>query len=202
MNTLKFKKSAKVLDVVLHVLQIIALIAMCVAINMLLIITIVHMVNPDAFAGESLQQIDLGNMTVTLTEKFTPDVTDTLIYGWILLLVGAVNVAGIYYGLHCIRKILKPVAQGNPFYPTVGKDIRKLGVVYIVLGIVENAAGFLAALLQQHSVSSLLNSDLVSHVSVNYTIEGTSLVMAFVLFLLSYIFEYGVQLQQLSDETL
>lgn len=202
MNTLKFTKFAKVLDVVFRILQIIVLVAVSVAINVLLIVTIVHMVNPDVFAAESFQQIDLGNVTVMLTEEFALDVTGMLIYGWIMLFCATVGIAGICYGLHCFRRILKPVAQGNPFYPTVGKDIRKLGIVYIVMGIAENLMGVAESLFENHVFSSLINSDLASYVSANYTMEGTSLIVAAILFLLSYIFEYGVQLQQLSDETL
>ena len=49
---------------------------------------------------------------------------------------------------------------------------------------------------------SLLINGTVIHITANFNIDFTFVVISIVFFLLSYIFQYGEELQQLSDETL
>lgn len=204
MNTAKLKKSAKRLDTLFKVLQKIILIAMIVAGCILLVLTVVNAMDPDVLIGKDLHEIAIGPITVTLAEGYTPNNNSILTYGWILLSLGGVSAAAIYYAFGCIRKILQSVMQENPFYASVGKHIRKIGYVCIALGIVENAGGILESynLLRNYGLRNLLNSSMISNITVNYQLDFTFLILFFVLLLLSYIFEYGTQLQQLSDETL
>lgn len=204
MDTTKLKKNAKRLDTLFKVLQKIILISMVVAVCIFLVLTIANAIDPNVIIGEALHEIDIGPITITLAEGYTPNNNRILTYGWILLSLGGASAAVTYYAFDCIRKILQSVIQENPFYASVGKHIRKIGCVCVALGIVENAAGILETHnhFQNYGLLNLLNSTLISNITVNYQLDFTFIILFFVLYLLSYIFEYGAKLQQLSDETL
>ncbi|MBR0445902.1 MAG: DUF2975 domain-containing protein [Oscillospiraceae bacterium] len=204
MNTAKMQKNAKKIDTFLKVIQRILIIAMSVGIVCLALLAIISAIDPAFLIGETQHQIEIGSIVFTLAEGYTPDNASLLTYFGIFLLLGAVCIAGICYAIGCFRRILQSVCQGNPFYPTVGRDIRKIGFVCVGVGIVDNVAKFLEAhnMLQNLGLLALMENGPITHISVVYDFNLTFLIVFFVLLLISYIFEYGVQLQQLSDETL
>ena len=56
--------------------------------------------------------------------------------------------------------------------------------------------------LTGHNLNELFLSDKITGVSVTYSCDLSFLIYALVLFLMSFIFQYGSELQKLSDETL
>lgn len=204
MNTAKMQKNAKKIDTFLKVIQRILIITMSVGIVCLALLAIISAIDPAFLIGETQHQIEVGSIVFTLAEGYTPDNASLLTYFGIFLLLGAVCIAGICYAIGCFRRILQSVCQGNPFYPTVGRDIRKIGFVCVGVGVVDNIAQLLETynLIHNMGLMNLIGNGPITHVSVNYYFDPTFLIVFFVLLLISYIFEYGVQLQQLSDETL
>ena len=106
--------------------------------------------------------------------------------------------------LRTLRDTLKPFIACQPFHDTTSKNLRKLAilvVVYAALTIVGDAVltGLLVSIFDP---VSLLRSDKVLGGSVNATADLTPLLFAGALYLLSKVFLYGQELQQLSDETL
>ena len=53
-----------------------------------------------------------------------------------------------------------------------------------------------------YQLNALLLSDKITKVTFNYSFDFSFLLIAAVLYLLSLVFSYGQELQQLSDETL
>lgn len=53
-----------------------------------------------------------------------------------------------------------------------------------------------------YDVASLLVSEKILHVTVNFNIDLSFIIVAAVLLLMSYVFRYGEELQLMSDETL
>lgn len=204
MNTASFMKNASRLDTFLKVVQKLILISMIVALGIFLILTVAYYVDTDFMIGESSYEIYVGPITLTLAEESIPSNGSILGHGWILFVLGAISAAVTYYSLGCIRRVLQPITQGNAFYPTVGKDIRKFGYACIIWGLMENVLEVLEVqnILHNYNLSNLVNGSAISSVTVNYNLDLTFLIIFFVVLLLSYIFEYGVNLQQLSDETL
>ncbi len=204
MDTEKLKKNAKGLDTFLKVIQKIILISMIIALGIFLILTVAYYVDTDFMIGETSYEIYVGPITLTLSEESIPSNGSILGHGWILFALGAISAAVTYYSLGCIRRILQPITQGNPFYSAVGKDIRKIGYACIIWGFVENVLEVLEVqnILHNYNLSNMVNGSAISSVTVNYNLDLTFLIIFFVVLLLSYIFEYGVNLQQLSDETL
>lgn len=108
------------------------------------------------------------------------------------------------YAIKLIRNILKPMTEGLPFEETVCVNLKKLGWLSLIGGIVINLVTLVVQNLIVHgfNLPQLLSSSRITKVTFNYSVNLTFLLVAFGLFLLSYIFRYGAQLQQLSDETL
>jgi len=191
------------LDTLFKILQRITAIGTLVAILVVLVLTVVNAINPDAVIGENLN-VDIGPITVELAQELAPDNRAILTYTWGMIVVGAVFAAGIYYALSLVRKILQPMMEGKPFDSMVGQNIRKIGFVTLVLGIIQNVAVLIETIGAVKTFQLIdLNADaVVRSVTVNYSLDLTFLIVFFVLLLMSHIFNYGTELQQLSDETL
>lgn len=107
------------------------------------------------------------------------------------------------YGLQLLRRVLKPMAEQRPFSGT-GKTLRKLGVVSLAIALIENGTDYWLHFVIEHSydLERLFQGSLITDVDFLFQIDYTFLLAAAVFFLLSGVFRYGEELQQLSDETL
>lgn len=112
----------------------------------------------------------------------------------ISLLLTDVLIVFLCYGIKSVRNILKPMKKGSPFDTAVSVNLKKLGFVSIAGGIIANAI----ELIGYHNMAK----DYAEVSLMVYKFDVTFLVIAMVLFLLSYIFRYGEELQKQSDETL
>ena len=122
----------------------------------------------------------------------------------VVVALGAAAAALIYYAFGLIRKILKPMTEGRPFDLSVGENLKKIGYVSLVLGVVKNAGTMLetAAAFKAFDLAELASDGAIRSISATYTFDLSFLVVFFVLLLMAHIFRYGAELQQLSDETL
>ena len=109
--------------------------------------------------------------------------------GWFLFLA---SMAVALYGLHIFRRILLPMKRGEPFAKSVSGDMRRLGWLVLIAG---GALSLANSIGQAYAVSSEL-------VVQTHRLDLSFLFVAAILFLFSYIFRYGEELQRLSDETL
>ena len=121
-----------------------------------------------------------------------------------ILTLAAVSCGIIAYGLQLLRNILAPIKNGDPFNNAVSHNLRKLGwlavtgsVVYSVLSAI--SLHFISSL---YDMTSLFKEGSVNGIVVNYRYNIDFLIVAALLFLLSYVFRYGEELQRQSDETL
>lgn len=107
------------------------------------------------------------------------------------------------YALKLIRRILEPMKEGRPF-DGVAEIIRKLAWVVLIGGIAEQVFDIIVGILElrAYDMVSLVNEAMVQKIQYNYVIDGSFVVVFAILFLLSYIFQYGEELQCESDETL
>lgn len=200
----KLASTAKSLDVVFKVLQHILVICMIVVLCILTVLTIVNAVNPNAVIGDELNTVDIGPVTFELGEEYTPANGRILACGWASAVAQVLSVVILYLGLNCIRSILRPMAEGNPFHPDTARYMKKLAGLSLALGIVQNVGNILESTvaLRSFNLDALMEGGMIRSVTVNYTFDLGFVIVFFVLLLMSYIFSYGAQLQQLSDETL
>lgn len=204
----KLMKTSKKLDTFFKVLQKIIKITMIVAVCVVVVLTVANFVNPDAVIAEGYYSIDVGSVTINLTEGYsTEDNNMVLSYVWIVMGLAAAAGVAVYYALGQVRKILQPMTEGNPFHPTVSTNIRKIAYVSIVLGVIANVVSFLqsfgaVAMIEKIKLLDYVKEGTIQSITANSQIDLTFLVVFFILLLVSYIFRYGEELQQQVDETL
>ena len=106
--------------------------------------------------------------------------------------------------LHLIQEILTPMSHGKPFDRQVSVSLRKLSFITLIAGFIYEAGHILLTALRMYSVNldTLFNTAFVSGYTVNLTFDGNFIFVFAALYLMSHVFRYGEELQQLSDETL
>lgn len=102
-----------------------------------------------------------------------------------------------------LKTIFRPISMGQPF-ENVGKLIRRLAWLELASGFLSTIySGFLQNwIFQAYEVDQLLLNDNIQAVTCSPEGNLNFLLYFTVLFLLSWVFDYGKTLQQLSDETL
>ena len=105
---------------------------------------------------------------------------------------------------HPAEAILAPMKNGEPFHNTVSVQLGKIAKYVCALGIFMNLEKIISNILlvKAYDLHLLLLSEKVSHVEFMFVFDFSFLVVYGILLLLSYIFRYGEELQQLSDETI
>ena len=199
----KLSRTAKILDRIVKILRGIC-IGFGIACAILLVIGI--------FLPESKysmlvnledQVIDLGNIRLHLACNIAPagsirlPVCAMLTEAMVALGLGAAS-------LHLLHRIFAPMAEARPFDGSVAANLRKLGWLSLIAVGIYFALGSTAATLElaMYDISQLFAADLVTDVSFIHSVGFGLLLIPAVIFLLSYVFKYGEELQRQSDETL
>ncbi len=200
----KLQKTAKALSTVFTVLQRIILIGAIVALCVMAVITVAELINSDTIIGDSLNVVEIGPLSFELNEIHTPSDMKMLVVGWVGAVTAAVFAVLTYFAFGAVKGILLPMTEGNPFDKGTSKHIKVLAWLSLAIGIVQNIASAVELFVSWNTFNlhDLLISENVNHVTFNFTFESGFIIVFFVLLLMSYIFDYGAELQQLSDETL
>jgi len=203
MNIEKLARTAGKLDVLFRVLRKIMFICAIALVCVMCVLTIVNFINPEAKIGEDFNLVDIGPVTFELAEELEPDNRTILIYAWIYTALGLAAAAVVYISLGLVRKILEPMAHGLPFHRDTASHIKKLGFCCLALGIAQNIGGVVEAVTAMNTfdLNNLIDSGTIHSITLNVQFDLTFIVVFFILLLLSYVFAYGSELQQLSDET-
>lgn len=200
MENTKMKKSAVVIDRILKILQRIA-----VACDIVFLIFIVLTLIFGEKIIDEVDSVSLGLLKVTLVEGTFRLNESAVKTGFIISLVlAAVSATICIYGLEVVRRVLAPMKEGRPFAEGISGTIRKLAWVVLVGGAVIQIGGGIAQIAEAkaYNLTALLAENVVAGYEYNFMSDGSFIVTAGVLFLLSYVFHYGEELQRESDETL
>ena len=113
----------------------------------------------------------------------------------------------LLFGAKCLRivqDILTPMSQGKPFDQKVSLSLRKLSFITLIVGTIYQAGTMLLSALQLNNVNltNLFNPEFVAGYTVEFIFDTNFILVFAVLYLMSHVFRYGEELQQLSDETL
>ena len=203
MNNLS--NTAKKLDKVFEIAHIVfgALAIACIVGVALIAVAYVLKLDP-TMIGTGYENFDIGFLELTVAESCAPD-------KWLVLLQAAITLlvsCRLFYdgrrGVGYVREILHPMTEEKPFDSIVSTNLRKLARLSINLGVLYNIIILSEQIMTVfvYDLPGLLVSDKITHVSGMFNVDLTFLIYWAVLLLLSYIFRYGEQLQQLSDETL
>ena len=197
--------SAKKLDKVFEIVHIVlgALAIACIVGVALIGVAYILKWDP-SMIGTGYENFDVGFLELTVAENYAPD-------KWMILLQAAITLAvscRLLYdgrrGVGYIREILNPMKEEKPFDSIVSTNLKKLAKLSINLGIFYNIIILSEQILAVfvYNLPGLLLSEKITHVGGMFNIDLTFLIYWAILLLLSYVFRYGEQLQQLSDETL
>ena len=198
-------KTATLLDKVLHILYIATAVGVVGCIVGLAILGAGAIFDlPLDRIGTGFQNADLGSITISVADnlmpsrsvilgKFAVEITLTLF----CLLVARKMVA-------CIREILAPMKEGAPFHTGVSGNLKTLAIHTCIIGVAANVSDILSNTLTvlAYDLANVVINDQITHIAVTNIFDFSFLLVAGILLLLSYVFRYGEELQQLSDETL
>lgn len=108
------------------------------------------------------------------------------------------------YMAKTVRKIAKPLKESLPFDESVSKNMKKMGILVLVQGIVGEVTKMYVefARFKDYDIAGLFDSQKIASCTLDYRFDLTFLIVALLFFGLSYIFQYGTQLQKFSDETI
>ena len=126
--------------------------------------------------------------------------------GWLpLLFLGiAFLVFIIYKSVKTVEEICSLTIDHSPFDKRVSNYITRLAQYIVAGGIVFNILDVCRIIYFKQIINFdvLLNTDYVTQIEFAFHPKISFLIVAALIYLLSFIFRYGQELQQLSDETL
>ena len=198
-------KTASLLDKILHILYIATMIGMVACLVGLGIIAAGVLFDlPPHMIGTGFQNADIGNITISVAEDQMPAFSVILgktaaeiVLTFLCLFFARKMVA-------CVRQILAPMKTGEPFHAGVSANLKTLAIYTCIIGVVMNVQDILSNALTiiAYDLANVLVNDQNTHITITSNFDLSFLLVAGILLLLSYVFRYGEQLQQLSDETL
>ncbi len=196
----KLANTAKKIDVVAKVFFWLAAIGGAVFVVMCAVFACFS----DNMLTQAHHSIELGPATFNISDSYKPDtgmVRALYASGGVLMafIIGITCAA-----IHFVRKILEPMKNERPFDGNIHKNIRKLAWLVLfggIAGSIMNVVGN-AFMVSAYDFQTIFNSDAITGMEMNVVSDFSFIVIFALLFLLSYVFKYGEELQIQSDETL
>lgn len=201
MNNGKMIKTAGTLYTVVNVLEKILIAGVILIAAGCGIILIVGIENIPV----TVTTLSFGNTTLYLRDGVIPVNTITVPEVLVTMAAAAVMVAVVLYMFRILKQILKPMKEGRPFDTSVSEGIRRLSWAVLAQGVIRYVTEILTARITMGNyeiLKNLFREGAVDHIKIQASFSLGFVFMAFLLFLLSYIFRYGEELQRQSDETL
>ena len=203
MNNLS--NTAKKLDKVLEIAHIVfgALAIACIVGVALIAVAYILKLDP-AMIGTGYENFDIGFLELTVAKGYAPDKWLVLLQAAITLTVSCRLLYDARRGVGYVREILHPMTEEKPFDSIVSTNLKKLAKLSLNRGILGNIIILSEQIMTVfvYDLPGLLISEKITHVGGMFNVDLTFLIYWAILLLLSYVFHYGEQLQQLSDETL
>ena len=203
MNNLS--NTAKKLDKVFEIAHIVlgALVIGFLVCTALIAVAYVLKLDP-SMIGTHYENFDIGFLELTVAEAYAPDKWLVLLHAAVILLVSSRLCYDGRRGVGYVREILQPMKEEKPFASIVSTNLKKLARLSINLGILGNIIILADQIISVfvYDLPALLISEKITHVGGMFEVDLSFVVYWAILMLLSYVFSYGEQLQQLDDETL
>ena len=201
-------KTARLLDRLCIFLYWTLILTTAVSILAVVFLTVNYLRTGAFLKLDRLTLLHFGNLNVMLAPDALREAIRPGFEPWLLVLFLLVPAALWIYFLmvSTVRDILKPFINRTPFQETVAKNLSRLAALMVI-----NAAlSVVGTLIVDHTIRHFLDlsklfitgQQLIFVGWENTSIEAAPFIFAAVLFLLSKVFQYGQELQTLSDETL
>ncbi len=159
----------------------------------------------DQLSASYLRNLSFGGISFQLAPEVVaaaPQVGGLWLGGNLML--GMLELLVYVLMIRAIRGILAPMKEGLPFAREVSVNFKRLGRLTLADGILTIASNEILRMPVQraYDLDALFLSDKITNVTTSNILSFNFLILALALFGLSYVFRYGQELQQLSDETL
>ena len=199
----KMKKIASGLDMFFKIVYYITIVAFVFACVMLFFVWYLYLGDPDILELFRTD-LDFGPISFTVADSVEPSRD----IGLLFMISGTLYILAVlpvfWMTFSSIRGILAPMKEGKPFDSNIAWYLKRLAWLTIANGILTQIIQNVLTgnTLAGYDLNELFLSDKITGVSVTHNLDLSFLIYALVLFLLSYIFRHGSELQKLSDETL
>ena len=153
--------------------------------------------------SETTASVILGNLKVTLNQpQLAQQILNSNSFPFAILIVASFCII-FYLGLRELGKIVEEALQSSVFGKNISKRLIHLAW-YVIVGGMINILSVIVSALRINSINlmQIFNTSVVTGIDIKYTYDISFIFITFVLYLLAKIFEYGAELQKLSDETL
>lgn len=197
--------TAKKLDKILEIAYIVLGALAVAAAVFIILIGLAYLLDWDpSFIGTGYASFDIGFLELEFAPGYGPDPWMVLGHGAFTLMVSALLLLDGRRGIGYIRNILQPMTEEKPFDSSASTNLKKLAKLSIRIGILWNiiVLSEMIIMVFVYDLPGLLLSEKISHIGGTFQVDLSFLICWAILTLLSYVFQHGQQLQQLSDETL
>ena len=197
--------TAKKLDKIFEIAGIVLGALAVAAVVLIVLIGLAYVMDWDPeFIGTGYASFDVGFLELGAAPGYGPDPWLVLGHAAFTLAVSILLLLDGRRGIGYIRSILQPMVEEKPFDSSASINLKKLAKLSIRIGVLWNIIALSETIVMVfvYDLPSLLLSEKVSHIGGTFQVDLSFLIYWAILTLLSYVFQYGQQLQQLSDETL
>ena len=192
-------KIAKNLDLIARVVYTVC----SVFVWVLPITAVMLLIFGEQVIADGTYTVTLGMLTLEFSEEYMPfeAVKFRVIAG---LLSVAVLLVFVCWFIRVIQSVLEPMKEGKPFESAVSDKLKKLSFITLIGGGVLSVAKLVGeiVLCKMYDLESIFLNENIISCTAELNLDMTFLLAFGVLYLLSYIFRYGEELQKQSDETL
>ena len=197
---IKLTQTAHTID---RIVKICANIFKAFVIVLLVFSVLVPLLGEKIFAAGSVTA-ELGFVKLHLAPEYQGISAMVKIYTVVSLLCGCVGCAMLAYICSLLRQILAPMKEGRPFEKRVCTDMRKIAWAILIGGGINEILKLIEQVfvIKALPMDRLFSADAVTFKEYMFTVDGSFVLLFFVILFLSYIFSYGQFLQQEADETI
>ncbi|MBR6826252.1 MAG: hypothetical protein IKM59_06860 [Oscillospiraceae bacterium] len=200
-------KTAKALDTVFKIFRVFVIIALVASLVGALFVGGILLFDLDTeLLGVQDVLLKLGPVTLTLAAADAVPLQSVLGASLADLAVLVILSVASLFAIKYIRAIVQPMTEGEPFRREASANLQKLAWLTVIYGVIRFFLDGLETFLVNHfygqTLNQLVEGSGITKISYEIGSDMTFLLVAGVLFLLSYVFRYAQELQKLSDETL
>lgn len=197
--------TAKKLDKIFEIARIVLGALAVASVVFIVLIGLAYVLDWDPeFIGTGYSSFDIGFLELEAAPGYGPDPWLILGHAAFALAVGILLFLEGRRGIGYIRNILQPMTEDKPFDSSASINLKKLAKISIRIGILWNIIilSELIVMVFVFDLPGLLLSEKIVHIGSTFQVDLSFLIYWAIFTLLSYVFQHGQQLQQLSDETL
>lgn len=192
----KLTKTARVLDVLAKILFIFCIVAICMLIvaNIFMAVAVSLPIDDLPKGLSMVFNLDDSDFVVFENGQFMVTKQQFAIYVLSVSITEAIAVVILMIGAKLVRRILSPMKEGRPFEEGISDIIKKFGHFVLAATVICQFIQFL--------LSTVFIAIGAEPEPLPISISGEGIFAAIVIYLISYIFRYGEELQKQADETL